>query len=715
VLNISIQIQATKFKKMSHSSLGANFNSRMSTSVNTKTYLHSSKRDEKSITTKKETTLIDRVLFHHTTDIKLNRHDKSLLSVIDFEKRKTLPQQTAGEYIAEYIVSKLMPTSSTDKKIIYEYTKKQENTDQKVPQCHSKPSINQKDSNSEAKSNKSSAIAKLPNSNYKNNLNESKSSPKFKSITANNERTSAPKSTFTGILHRSVSGSVKSSNKTSCEGKLRKLSVNDEHPCDQHSFYNPYKSSKLGKHLENFKGAANKTHIAPGVKPKQKDKLKETLPSTLDLVEEPSTKITANICPLIERPKKNILDQSPLRRFLYGIDFDKKKNDILKDTDKSLIKEKESVQTEIDNKQENITASEIRVELTALQEIEPQPQNSIQPHPQPSILVQQSSLDCCTYMDDPQVLPINSLTNFKNKENTTSNNLPDYNQKKFFRNKAIDWKYYSNNLIDSHCHFEMLFYRIRYEKSVSEYFKDFDCYYLKNFEACIDVICDPAKFYPKHNLDKYLDKLRHSKVFFTIGCHPHFSSNYSDKVGELIKSSLKLDKVVAIGECGLDISQKNRVSYDIQERAFKAQLVIARETKAAIVIHCRDTEEKAYNLLTKYLDSTHKIHLHCFCGSWHMAEKFLDTFPNLCLGVTGLITHNYVTNVRETIQNIPLNRILLETDSPFFVPKDFPYNIKVAHPGFVFATAESVARLKNVTVNEVLDFNRKNIKKVYSF
>ena len=75
-------------------------------------------------------------------------------------------------------------------------------------------------------------------------------------------------------------------------------------------------------------------------------------------------------------------------------------------------------------------------------------------------------------------------------------------------------------------------------------------------------------------------------------------------------------------------------------------------------------------LIKKNIKSSHKIHLHCFTGSWEIAKKYLKSFPNLCIGVTALITHDYSSNVTELVRNIPIERLLLETDSPFFVPKD---------------------------------------------
>lgn len=108
-----------------------------------------------------------------------------------------------------------------------------------------------------------------------------------------------------------------------------------------------------------------------------------------------------------------------------------------------------------------------------------------------------------------------------------------------------------------------------------------------------------------------------------------------------------------------------------QTLVFEAQLRIAKETGMPIVIHCRDTEERVYELLVENLNEDHRIHLHCFTGTWSTAKKYLKTFPNLCIGVTPLITYNSNSNnqLKELVMNIPLDKLLLETDAPYFVPR----------------------------------------------
>ena len=119
----------------------------------------------------------------------------------------------------------------------------------------------------------------------------------------------------------------------------------------------------------------------------------------------------------------------------------------------------------------------------------------------------------------------------------------------------------------------------------------------------------------------------------------------------------------------LESNKRNNVNLEKQKVAFVAQLKIANETKMPIVIHCRNTEEMVFELLKLHLDKTHKIHLHCFTGDWKTANKYLNEFENLFIGVTPLITFDTNTEVRKLIENMPLGRLLLETDAPYFTPK----------------------------------------------
>ncbi len=116
---------------------------------------------------------------------------------------------------------------------------------------------------------------------------------------------------------------------------------------------------------------------------------------------------------------------------------------------------------------------------------------------------------------------------------------------------------------------------------------------------------------------------------------------------------------------------RNRVDLDTQITVFIAQIILANKFKKPLVIHCRGMEERALEIMAKNIESkSHPIHLHCFTGGWEIAKRYLSTFSNLCIGVTPLLASNVYHNpMKELIANMPLNKLLLETDSPYFVPR----------------------------------------------
>jgi TatD DNase family protein len=280
--------------------------------------------------------------------------------------------------------------------------------------------------------------------------------------------------------------------------------------------------------------------------------------------------------------------------------------------------------------------------------------------------------------DDDESLPVSNVnkkyrkespTEINNNDNIQFKTSPLIDKKTYFQMKSKEWKNNSKLLIDSHCHFEMLFKRLKYNGTIGDYFNDYGHLYIDNFEACINVICDPSTYCSEQKIQNVLNFFEHKKIKSTVGCHPHFAAQWTESLEELLMKHLDDPRVVAIGECGLDSSHKNKVDMKKQEIVFEKQLQIAKQKKKAIVIHCRGMEERAFELMIKHLSNDHKIHLHCFTGTWSCAQKYLNEFENLCIGITPLVTLPGKKSVDEIIENIPLERLLFETDAPYFVPR----------------------------------------------
>ncbi len=202
------------------------------------------------------------------------------------------------------------------------------------------------------------------------------------------------------------------------------------------------------------------------------------------------------------------------------------------------------------------------------------------------------------------------------------------------------------------------------------------------------------------------------QVWASFGCHPHEAKDWDAKWEEELRRAFAQNpkQAVAWGECGLDYFYKHS-EVDTQKRVFTAQLQIAIELKKPVVVHSRDAEPDTIEIMTKTLPKEWRIHLHCFTGSKEMVHKLIDHFPNLCVGFTGCITFDSAAAQRETVKSIPLERLLLETDGPYMAP--LPFRGAVCHPGHLPLTAQVMADVKGVTLQQLLAQVRKNVNRVY--
>ncbi|XP_022254125.1 uncharacterized protein LOC106469189 isoform X2 [Limulus polyphemus] len=222
------------------------------------------------------------------------------------------------------------------------------------------------------------------------------------------------------------------------------------------------------------------------------------------------------------------------------------------------------------------------------------------------------------------------------------------------------------DIIDTHCHLDFLFRRIGFKGTYSQYQLVNKDTYPVCYGGCITDFCDPSTF----GLPiLWKDLLEEDKIWATFGCHPHMAEQYNPEIEMHLIDALQHDKVVALGEVGLDYSPKNSCARKIQHHVLRKQLKIAVAHNVPIVIHCRDAHEDCLKILKEEVPCDHFIHRHCFTGNWDEAILWLETFPNLYIGLTALVTFPAATDVHEVARKVPLNRLLLETDTPYFLPR----------------------------------------------
>ncbi|XP_063797341.1 putative deoxyribonuclease TATDN2 [Pseudophryne corroboree] len=265
--------------------------------------------------------------------------------------------------------------------------------------------------------------------------------------------------------------------------------------------------------------------------------------------------------------------------------------------------------------------------------------------------------------------------------------------------------------IDTHCHLDMLFSRLSHKSSFAALRRQFASTFPREFQGCITDYCDPR------TLQKlpWQQILNEDMVWGAFGCHPHFAQYYNDRLLDEMMKALRHPKAIAFGEMGLDYSHKCSTVKEEQHQVFEKQLKVAVPLGKPLVIHCRDADEDLFKIMKKWVPRDYKIHRHCFTGSYKDIEPFLDQFPNMAVGFTAVLTYNSAAKVRDAVTRIPLERLIVETDAPFFVPRQVPKSVcKFSHPGLALHTVQEIARLRNLPIKELLLKLRENTLRIYN-
>jgi TatD DNase family protein len=189
---------------------------------------------------------------------------------------------------------------------------------------------------------------------------------------------------------------------------------------------------------------------------------------------------------------------------------------------------------------------------------------------------------------------------------------------------------------------------------------------------------------------------RYDWIFTTAGIHPHEAKGAEPRHFEMLRRAAEEPKVVAIGEIGLDYFYEHSPR-EVQKRVLIEQLQIAKEAKLPVVIHCRDAWADLREIIGQYWASQGSGGvLHCFTGSRDDAFKFLDW--GFMISFAGNITFKKAENLRDVARQVPLERLLIETDSPYLAPE--PYRGKRNEPAYVVEVARHLAAVRGMPVEE---------------
>ncbi len=213
---------------------------------------------------------------------------------------------------------------------------------------------------------------------------------------------------------------------------------------------------------------------------------------------------------------------------------------------------------------------------------------------------------------------------------------------------------------------------------------------------------------PSVNLDSALKIIEIYKKFENvlpmIGIHPSEIENFNDKDLDQLEDFIKKEKIIGIGEIGLDYTYKT--DKNKQKEIFEKQLQLAEKYKLPLVLHIRETFNDVFEILKNF-----KVVpiWHSCSGNLEEVEKFLEIGG--FISFSGIITFKNANRLREIVKIVPLERIFLETDSPYLTPE--PYRSKINEPAYVKFIYQQVAEIKNIEIEKIEDFIDNNFKNLF--
>lgn len=252
-------------------------------------------------------------------------------------------------------------------------------------------------------------------------------------------------------------------------------------------------------------------------------------------------------------------------------------------------------------------------------------------------------------------------------------------------------------LVDSHCHLDRL--------KLDRYQGDLDLAIEAASHAEVSkILCISID---RNNVNTVVDIARkYPHVFASVGIHPLDVADSPAVVDELIAMAALDKKVVALGETGLDYyySEDN---IQLQQQSFIAHLEAAKICRKPVVVHTRQAQKDTIDILKNHSDTSVAGVMHCFTEDWTMAKQALDL--GFYISISGIVTFKNADQVRDVASKVPLDRLLIETDSPYLAP--IPYRGKPNEPQYVREVAEFVANLRGLSLQEFAALTTENFER----
>ena len=249
-------------------------------------------------------------------------------------------------------------------------------------------------------------------------------------------------------------------------------------------------------------------------------------------------------------------------------------------------------------------------------------------------------------------------------------------------------------LIDTHCHLDKLDLS-SYQGSLD---RALDAAAVAGVAQLVSIAVD------LDGVPEILKYTERSGVYATAGVHPLHSKGLLSKMDELLDLASH-EKVIAIGETGLDyFYESNQQEYKRQQQSFILHLEAAKQLAMPVIVHTRDARQDTMVLIREHGDINYGGVLHCFTEDYAMAKAALD--ENYLISISGIATFKTADDLRSVLKKLPLERLLVETDSPYLAP--VPYRGKKNEPKYVAAVAQFVADLKGVSYEALLEITADN-------
>jgi len=253
-------------------------------------------------------------------------------------------------------------------------------------------------------------------------------------------------------------------------------------------------------------------------------------------------------------------------------------------------------------------------------------------------------------------------------------------------------------IIDSHCHLD---YSNLYDQ-LDDVIKRAKL----NKVKYLLTICTTLKSFEKIKIiiDKY------SNIYGTFGIHPHETNKHTNvNLKFILNKKRSYKKIIGIGETGLDFYYTHS-DKKIQKASFVEHIQAASQLNIPIIVHSRNAETDTYEILKSEMKNSNlKVLMHCFTGSKDFANKLINL--NCYISVSGIITFKNSTELADTISSIPIENLLVETDSPYLAP--LPHRGKSNEPSYIVHTVEKLSKIKKTSKENIMSNTTNNFRNLF--